>query len=162
MIRGAGKRSGRSTVRANVERCQAILLLIWRSLHCVATLRRMAAPSMLILFWCGLAATVTAAIVGALLGPRTPTAWALLPDLSGWKAFGTSMLVGTAVYPLLYGLVFEVFHRADIGIGVLLGIAHASTTLVIGRPRQRPRLALRIAAMHLTYGLTLALLYVTP
>jgi hypothetical protein len=137
--------------------------IIWRTSSYVPTLRAMTPPSIFILFWCGFAATIAAAFAGAVLAPRTPAAWAILPRPDGARRSAVaSLLAGLVVYPVLYGIVFEAFQRADIRIGFLFGVVHAVAAFLLARASLSDRGALRIAGMHLVYVVTLALLYVTP
>jgi hypothetical protein len=122
----------------------------------------MYAPSVLLLIWCGLAATMAAAIIGVIIG-RTPFSWSLAPRAETRAgALTWSLLGGLIAYPIAYGLVFEATHRADIRIGVLLGAMHGAAMFMLARPRGNIRNALRTAFAHLFYALTIAFLYVTP
>lgn len=123
----------------------------------------MTTPFWLLLVWAGLAATVVAAAAGRLLGPRTPRAWSLAPlPPSAAHALGASLALGLFAYPLVYGAVFEGLHRSDVRLGALLGAVHATAAFAFAIRRAETRVALRNAAMHFVYGVTIAFLYVTP
>ena len=119
-------------------------------------------PSLLLLLWCGLAATIGAAIAGTLIG-GSAVPWSLAPrpraigDALVWSVLG-----GITLYPLAYGILFDALHRADIRIGVLLGAIHGIIMFVAADPRADRRAAFRVGAAHLVYAVTLAFLYVTP
>jgi hypothetical protein len=123
----------------------------------------MPAPSWLLLVWSGCAATCVAAAVGALVGGRAAAPWALYPrPARGARAFGASLLAGVIVYPAVYGLLFEAAGRADLRFGLILGAAHAVLAFAAAGPATARRRALRVAAMHVVYGVAIAFLYVTP
>ncbi|CAN5682453.1 hypothetical protein BH23GEM9_BH23GEM9_13660 [soil metagenome] len=116
-----------------------------------------------LLAWSGFAATCAAALLGALTGGLQAASWSLLPtQRSALLATAVTLLVGTLVYPLLYGAVFELAGRADIPMGAILGAIHAAVTATLVSRRNPPRVALRVALMHLVYGVVIAFLYVTP
>jgi len=122
----------------------------------------MSAPSPLLLLWCGLAATLAAAIVGVIVG-RTGFSWSLAPRAQARPdAFGWTLAGGLLAYPLAYGIVFETIHRADIRSGFLLGVIHGIVMFVIAGPRSDMRNAVRAAVIHVAYAATIAFLYVTP
>ncbi|HSJ05416.1 MAG TPA: hypothetical protein VK936_01865 [Longimicrobiales bacterium] len=123
----------------------------------------MTAPSWLLLFWVGAAATCAAAITGTILGGRAPTAWALIPRTrSAGHGLAGTLVAGLFAYPLLYGLVFEAMHRSDALTGFALGAIHALLAFAMSRPLAAPAAAFRIGAMHVIYGTVCAFLYVTP
>lgn len=123
----------------------------------------MPAPSWLLLVWSGLAATCAAAVLGSLFGGRSVAPWALVPRTRSRAAAALATLVaGVVVYPMLYGLVFEVLGRSSAGTGLALGGIHGVAAFLAGSPRTTPRPAVRSAFMHLLYGVVIAFLYVTP
>lgn len=123
----------------------------------------MTAPAWLLLVWSGLGATCAVVIGGSLLGRRTASAWALSPrSRSDARAFAWTLIAGAAVYPLLYGIAFEVLRRSDVRAGLLLGLVHGALAVILTSPGGSPRSALRTAAVHVVYGIVIAFLYVTP
>ena len=122
----------------------------------------MHAPSPLLLLWCGLAATIAAAITGAIAGGTDARSWSLAPHARSRAHALYWCLAGILAYPAVYGLIFEALHRADIRIGLLLGAIHAAIMFIAADPRRSSRNALRVAAAHLVYGAIIAFLYVTP
>ena len=123
---------------------------------------RMHPPSVLLLVWCALGATMAAAIVGVIIG-RTAFSWSLAPGAqTRTEALSWSVIGGLILYPIVYGLLFEAIHRADIRIGLVFGGIHGAAMFLLARPRADARNALRAAAAHLVYAVTIAFLYVTP
>jgi hypothetical protein len=123
----------------------------------------MPTPSWLLLVWSGFAATCAAATAGSLLGGRAPRAWALVPrPPSASASLAASLLAGAVLYPIFYGLAFEITSRADVLTGLAMGTVHGSLAFALSRPAAAHRPALRLAAMHVVYGATIAFLYVTP
>ena len=122
----------------------------------------MSAPSPLLLLWCGLAATLAAAIAGVIVG-RTSFSWSLAPQPDApTPAFAWSLAGGLLAYPLVYGLIFEAIHRADIRSGLVLGVIHGIAMFLAAAPRSNMRNAIRAAVVHVAYAATIAFLYVTP
>lgn len=122
----------------------------------------MFAPSPLLLLWCGLAATIAAGIAGAIVAHQ-PLGWSLAHrPRSRSHAVTWSLGAGLIAYPLAYGVLFELLHRADVGLGMILGALHGIVMFLLATPRSNRRGALRTAIMHLVYGAVIALLYVTP
>lgn len=122
----------------------------------------MSAPSPLLLLWCGLAATLAAAIAGVIVG-RTSYSWSLAPRAeTPATAWAWSLAGGLLAYPLAYGVIFEVMHRADIRIGVVIGAVHGIAMFLAAGPRIDTRNAIRAAVSHVAYAATIAFLYVTP
>lgn len=116
------------------------------------------APAWPILLWCGLAASLAAALVlpparqrGA---PATPANWPL------------TLVLGIGVFAPLYGLVFEIIGRADLLAGIGFGTAHGLLALAFATrsrgslPRARP--GIRTVLAWLAYGATLGYLYPVP
>jgi hypothetical protein len=123
----------------------------------------MPAPSWLILVWSGCAATCAAAVAGSLFGGRTPRSWSLQPrPRSGTGTLAATIAAGVLIYPLIYGVIFEVLGRADVPVGAVMGGIHAVLAILAARATSRPMDMFRLAVMHLTYATFLALLYVTP
>ena len=122
----------------------------------------MFAPSPLLLIWCGLAATIAAGLAGASIA-RDPFAWSLAPrPRSRSHALAWSLVAGLFAYPAAYGIVFELLHRADVGAGLILGALHGLAMFALNWPRARRPAAARTAVVHVIYGITIALFYVTP
>jgi hypothetical protein len=123
-------------------------------------------PSWLLLLWAGVAATLAAGLAGAgpgvLIGAHMRT--------RGFRRhlgrFSLAIALGTLVYPLLYGLVFETTARADLALGAGLGAAHGLLALIWTaiRPIRSSHSPARLQLLlgHLIYGATLGLLYVVP
>jgi hypothetical protein len=124
----------------------------------------MPAPSWLLLIWSGCAATCAAALAGSLIGGRAAGSWALLPrPRPTGRALGSTFLAGVVLYPLVYGILFELNSRSHLADGVVAGAVHAMLLLIAARRLTLPgRTAVRIAVMHVVYGAIIALLYVTP
>lgn len=120
-------------------------------------------PAWLLLLWSGLAAASAAALAAAAIGGVPAGSWSLAPNpRSRSHAAAWTIVAGVLVYPVLYGLAFEILHRADVRIGFLLGAVHGSVLFIIARRRGTTRAALRAAAAHLVYGTVMAFLYITP
>lgn len=120
-------------------------------------------PSWLLLLWCGLGGTCGAAVIGSVLGGSARMSWSLdpLPD-SAMRGVAWSIVAGLVVYPAVYGVVFEAIRRSDYRIGLVLGAAHALIVILACNRRLGAAAAMRIVAIHVVYGTTLAFLYVTP
>jgi len=86
-----------------------------------------------------------------------------------------SLLTGTLLFAPLYGIVFEISARADLGTGALLGLAHglfatAWSLSAARRSEARIRPSVRSVLFHragrtairVIYGATLGFLYVVP
>jgi hypothetical protein len=120
-------------------------------------------PSWLLLAWAGGAATCAAAMAGSLAGGRAAAPWTLVPRTrSRAVAALATLLVGVALYPAIYGLVFEALGRADLMVGFGAGLVHAGVAVAAGEPRRRPWAAARLGLVHLVYAVVLGFLYVTP
>jgi hypothetical protein len=119
-------------------------------------------PGWLLLVWSGAAATCAAAVAGAIFSARR-RAWLLLPGRTAGAAdVLASLAAGALAYPVLYGVAFELIGRADLPVGLALGLLHGVVMVLATGPRSRTGLAFRNGAMHLVYGATIAFLYVTP
>jgi hypothetical protein len=123
-------------------------------------------PSWLLLLWAGTAATLAASLVGAgpgvLIGARLGGSGAVRRHLG---RFALAVGLGVAVYPLLYGLIFEGAARADLLAGLGLGAVHGLLAIIwraLRPPRRRAPGPLRLLAGHLVYGAVLGLLYIVP
>ena len=122
----------------------------------------MPAPSWILLAWSGFAATLAAALFGVAVGAGAPRAWSLLPHAPDTaSALRASAVTGLLVYPLVYGLVFEMMGRSDLLVGIVAGSLHALIAFFLARSRGDTTTALRSAATHLVYVATLAYLYIT-
>lgn len=122
----------------------------------------MSPPAWFLLVWCGIAATCAAAVTGVVIGGGRGSTWALVvPRPERRRFLVRTAAAGALLYPLVYGTLFEAAHRADLRAGLLLGTAHALLVFAAGR-RAPVRMRVRAAAMHLVYGITIAILYVTP
>ena len=117
------------------------------------------APAWPILLWCGLAASLAAALVlppahqsGT---PARPPRWPL------------TLVLGIGVFAPLYGLIFEALGRADLFAGAGFGLAHGLLALAFALrsrgslPRVRP--GARIVLGWIVFGAALGFLYpITP
>ena len=123
----------------------------------------MVMPAWLLLVWCGLGAATAAGLAAMMIGGIPFATWSLA-TLPRTRLHGILCSVGCGlfIYPVIYGLIFEVLHRADLLTGTLLGAAHGLVLFLTTRRRAPLRPALRVAAAHLVYGAVLAFLYVTP
>ena len=123
----------------------------------------MSAPSLLLLIWFGLAAACAAAVPATMVGGVPRGTWSLAPrPHSRRQGAAWSLIAGGIAYPAIYGIIFEVMGRSDVGLGLVAGGLHALAAFGAARPRSEPRAAARAAAAHLTYGVIIAFLYVTP
>jgi hypothetical protein len=123
----------------------------------------MPVPAWFLLFWSGLAATCTAALVGSALGGRTPGAWALVPrHRSTAGAAAATLLAGLLIYPAIYGAIFEVVGDATALTGLMAGSLHAIAAFALARRSAPTRDSLRTAFQHLLYAVVVGFLYVTP
>jgi hypothetical protein len=123
----------------------------------------MIVPAWLLLTWSGLAAASAAALIAPVIGGVPTASWSLAPTPRS-RLHGAlwSFTAGVLAYPLLYGVVFELLHRADLRTGLILGALHATVMFAFARQRGSTRAALRVAIAHLVYGGMIAFLYVTP
>ena len=123
----------------------------------------MNAPSWLLLIWSGLAAACAAAVPATLVGGVPRGTWSLAPRPRS-RSHGAlwSIAAGGIGYPIAYGILFEVLGRSDVIVGLVAGFVHALLAMALARPRSEPRAAARAAIAHLTYGIAIAVLYVTP
>jgi hypothetical protein len=123
----------------------------------------MPSPSWLLLFWSGCAATCAAAAAGSIVGGRGARTWSLEPRRhSAVISLAATIAAGALIYPVIYGVVFETISRADVPAGAVMGSVHALLAVIAAHAAGAPRAMPRMAVMHLTYGIVLALLYVTP
>jgi len=120
-------------------------------------------PAWLLLIWCGCVATCAAAITARAVGGASTAAGSLAP-LPRSRTHGLAWSIGAGVlaYPVLYGVLFELLHRADVGAGLVLGIVHAAVMFTFVRQRDTTRAAFRSATSVVVYAVVLAFLYVTP
>ncbi|MGH7464614.1 MAG: hypothetical protein ACREK1_05520 [Longimicrobiales bacterium] len=120
-------------------------------------------PAWLLLLWSGLAAACVAALTATLIGGVRVASWSLAP-VPRSRSHGAAWSIGAGMfaYPLVYGIAFELLHRADLRTGFMLGAVHAAVMFAAARRRGSMRAALRAAAAHLVYGGVIAFLYVTP
>lgn len=122
----------------------------------------MLAPSWVLLAWSGFAATVAAAVYGAVAGGDMPRAWSLAPRPDSYaSALRWSVGAGLFIYPILYALLFEAIGRADVLAGLAAGVLHAFTAFAFVRLRHDGATALRAAGLHLVYVVVFAVLYIT-
>jgi hypothetical protein len=137
-------------------------------------------PSLVILAWAALAATLAAAFVGAPPGNTAAALFGVVPTRTarapadaarrraGCALAGVTLVTGVLVYPLLYAVVFEVVGRADFAFGAGLGAVHslaAGFARVIRPAVFRPRNVgafPRLVIARLVYGAVLGLLYPVP
>lgn len=123
----------------------------------------MTTPAWLLLIWSGLGAACAAAAVGAVIRGVDRGSWSLAP-LPRSRMHGAlwSLLAGMFAYPIVYGTLFELFQRADLPTGAMLGLVHAAVLFPSVKRRAALHPAIRAAAAHLAYGAALGFLYVTP
>lgn len=120
-------------------------------------------PAWLLLIWSGLAATCAAAVTARAIGGVSSAPWSLAPmPRSPLHGALWSLVAGLAAYPLLYGLIFEALHRADVPVGLALGLVHAVILFAFVRQRDTSRAAFRAAVPQVIYAAVLGFLYVTP
>ncbi len=140
-------------------------------------------PSWLLVFWCGLCASIASEWLMA-------AATALVSRPSAARRAGTprfmtrprgsipfALVSGTLVFAPLYGLAFEWWRRANVASGALLGVAHgvlAGSIVLFGLLRRRarePREATlkpmlfyrgRRLLTRVLYGALMGFLYVVP
>lgn len=117
-------------------------------------------PSWPLLWWSGLAATLTSVWI---LGTLMPQAGghALAPRAR--RAALPAWLLGVFVYPLGYALPFQLMHDASLILGATFGIGHA-VLLILAGGRERPGMPVimqRVATV-IAYGAVLGFSYVTP
>lgn len=123
----------------------------------------MITPAWLLLLWSGLGAATAAGIVATLIGGVTSASWSLAAiPRSRLHGFICSIGCGMFLYPIAYGLLFELLHRADFRTGLAVGAVHGLILFITTRRRAPLRPALRAAAAHFVYGIVIAFLYVTP
>jgi hypothetical protein len=140
-------------------------------------------PSWLLLFWCGLVASITsewtAAVVRALFNrgrnEGTPGIPRLMREPRGSAPI--AIITGTLVSAPVYGLLFEWFHRADLTLGASIGAVHgtfAGILILLAAMRNRtpasagfslrPTAVYRVRrfATRVLYGALRGLLYAVP
>jgi hypothetical protein len=110
-------------------------------------------PGILLLAWCGMAATVVASPVAPAAADSRPARRVLRVALD------------LVVVPIVYATILEVVGRADILTGAVLGAAHATIALVLGVRRgasdDRQRRTRRFLA-RILYGAVFGFLYIVP
>jgi len=123
----------------------------------------MITPAWLLLIWSGLAAACFAAVAGVLVGGEAAARWSLAP-VPHSRRHGAlwSLGAGVLIYPVIYGVAFELMQRADLLTGGVLGLLHAIVIFIIVRRNGSTHQAIRAAVVHLMYGIALGFLYVTP
>jgi hypothetical protein len=121
-------------------------------------------PSWLLLLWTGLAALLAAAlIVAPLAGPRAPRGAIYFFRPEGFAQYLLLVFLGLVLYPLLYGLAFDLTHTASVLSGAAAGLAHAAGLLAIRAARRaRIQMPLLTLLLYVVYGAVLGFLYVTP
>lgn len=117
-------------------------------------------PGLLLLFWCGIAATIVARPIAR--HARTPAA------RSGHVR---TLLADLVLFPLLYAVALELIGHADLATGAMLGAAHAAIDLGAGLARGT-RMAHDVPIEHgarvrgflarTLYGIVFAFLYIVP
>lgn len=139
-------------------------------------------PSWLLLLWCGFAASLASEWIVA-------TARAIIARGRGAQRTGPrlmsaprgsvpiAVLLGTLVSAPVYGLVFELWHRADLTAGLMLGTLHgliAGLFVLVAFLRRRrkdnrdtsvrPLAVFRVRRLvtRVLYGALLGFLYVVP
>jgi hypothetical protein len=121
------------------------------------------APSWLLMLWAGAAAfLLTATFMGAIPASHTPATRVLCFQPRGTRDSLTTAALGVLLYPLMYCLIFDLIHAANVFSGAGLGLLHAAVCLTL-RARDRPYPAPRtLLAALVTYGILLGWLYATP
>lgn len=122
-----------------------------------ALVRILEAPAWPILLWCGLAASLAAALV---LPPAPARGTARRPPR--WPL---TLAFGTALFAPLYGLAFDALGRADLLIGSLFGFAHGlfALALLVRTRSTAPRGAfLRTLTAWILFGAIVGFLYPVP
>lgn len=119
-------------------------------------------PGLLLLLWCGIAATFVARPVAP---ADHPSARAGAPR----SRRALTLALDLILYPVLYAIVLEAIGRADILTGAALGATHATLALATGAARARTSTAERTGPARLRaflartlYGIVFAFLYVVP
>lgn len=120
-------------------------------------------PGWLLLIWSGLAAATAVALLAPAIGGVSVAPWSLAP-VPRSRAHGAawSFAAGVIAYPLIYGIAFELLHRADLLTGLILGALHGAIMFLAAHRRASIRAAFRAASAHLIYGAVIAFLYITP
>jgi len=140
-------------------------------------------PSWLLLFWCGLVASIasewTAAAIRASVGRARNHGASGNPRLMREPRGSTliAIITGTLVSAPVYGLLFEWIHRADLTVGATIGAVHgtlAGTVVLFATIRNRNTRSagfslrptafyrLRRFATRVLYGALMGLLYAVP
>lgn len=140
------------------------------------------APSWLLLFWCGFAASLASewivAAIRALFAGRSNEKHSGPRLMSAPRgSVPIAVVTGTLISAPVYGLIFEWMHRADLTAGVLLGALHgllAGVIILIAFVRRRrmdrrdtsvrPLAVFRVRRLvtRVLYGALLGFLYVVP
>ena len=139
------------------------------------------APSWLLLLWCGLAAALVSELVAAVLRPPRLVrrrGEAVSPTLQAGprENWLIAVLLSAVFFTPVYGVLFEMTHRADAGLGAIIGAAHgvlAGSIALLAAARSRSTRAatplralawfrLRRLISHVTFGSLLGFLYAVP
>ncbi len=116
-------------------------------------------PGLLLLAWCGIAATVVALPIAR--AGRAAHA-SRLPRSRRALGYALDLLL----FPLLYALLLETLGRADIVSGAAIGAAHAAIAIAAGTSRTAPDTdhgaRLRTFLARTLYGIVFAFLYIVP
>jgi hypothetical protein len=144
---------------------------------------RVPTPSWLLLFWCGLVASIAsewaAAFFRAVAGRGRNDGASGNPRLMREPRGSApiAIITGTLISAPAYGLVFEWFHRADLTLGATLGAIHgtlAGALILLAAIRNRHPLSagfslrptalyrVRRFATRVLYGALMGLLYAVP
>ncbi len=111
-------------------------------------------PGVLLLLWCGVAATVVARPIAR----HTP---AVARGRARVIALGADLLL----YPLLYAVVLEFVGHADLATGAMLGATHATIELGVNlgqRAATARDVRLRAFLARTLYGIVFAFVYIVP
>ena len=117
-------------------------------------------PGFLLLFWCGIAATIVALPLSARRrgAPARPL-----------RRSVARLALDLLFFPVLYAVVLEAVSRADLLAGAAVGAAHASLALIVAATRSpvssEPSTGserLRAFLARTLYGVVFAFLYVVP
>jgi len=124
---------------------------------------RMNSPSWLLLLWAGCAATCSAAVAGTVLGGAARGTWSLAPRVvSRARNVAWTLGGGLLLYPLIYGVLFELLHTDRTSVGLIIGSVHAGIVVALNSPNRNHARAISLAGMHIVYGVMIAFLYVVP
>lgn len=139
------------------------------------------APSWLLLFWCGLAAALASELVAAALRPprfARRRGESILPTLQAGprENWLIAVLLSAILFTPVYGVLFEMTHRADAGLGAIFGAVHGivagAIALLTAARMNSSRSATPMRSLawfrarrlisRITFGTVLGFLYAVP